>query len=310
MSLALEALYETERPFLWALSYRLTGCAADADDLVQETFVRALERPPVDLARPWRPWLTRVALNLGRDLLRRRRRRGYVGPWLPSPVATGEDGVPSACDPPDLRPGPGARYDLLESASLAFLLALEALTPTQRAVLLLRDVLDYSVRETAAALERSEVSVKTTHLRARRAMAAYDHARRPPTPEERERTSAALQRFFAALAERDAAAIEALLAEGVRMTSDGGGEYTSARRVVAGRAKVTRLVLGLAAKLPGPWQMRWATLNGLPGAILTRVATPPTSWATRVVWQVSLDADGRIRDVWSVLASRKLSALD
>ena len=148
----LESAFDEQRPFLWSLAYRLTGCAADADDVVQEVFVRALERPPADTARPWRPWLVRVLMNLGRDLLRQRRRRGYVGPWLPSPVATGDGDEPPSFDPPDLQPGPGARYDLLESASLAFLLALETLTPAQRAVLLLRDVLDYSVRETADAL--------------------------------------------------------------------------------------------------------------------------------------------------------------
>jgi len=76
------AFREHER-FLWALCYRMTGSAADADDLVQETFVRALERPPPRTDLPWRPWLTRVAMNLARDALRRRRRRGYVGPWLP-----------------------------------------------------------------------------------------------------------------------------------------------------------------------------------------------------------------------------------
>src|SRR5512140_2122682 len=76
-----DAFMQHER-FLWALLYRLTGCAADADDLVQETFVRAIERPPRRTDESWRPWLVCVALNLGRDLLRRRKRRAYVGPWL------------------------------------------------------------------------------------------------------------------------------------------------------------------------------------------------------------------------------------
>ena len=76
-----ETLFTEHRAFLWGLCYRLTGSAADADDLVQETFVRAMEQPPARLEDPWRPWLVRVALNLGRDLLRRRKRRPYVGPW-------------------------------------------------------------------------------------------------------------------------------------------------------------------------------------------------------------------------------------
>ena len=188
---AIEEAFREHRGFLWGLCYRLSGNAADADELVQETFVRALERPPADLERPWRPWLTRVAVNLGRDLLRRRRRRTYVGPWLPGPVPTAADGLP--CEPVDPAPGPGARYDRLESVTVAFLLALEALSPAQRAVLLLRDVFDYSVRETADALAMSEANVKTTHLRARRVMESYDRRRVPVTAARRSRP--ALEQF-------------------------------------------------------------------------------------------------------------------
>src|SRR5262249_61740237 len=95
---ALSAAFAEDRRFLWGLCYRLTGCAADADDLVQETFVRAIERPPARRDQPWRPWLVRVALNLGRDLLRRRRRRRYVGPWLPSPIETGDETSPPSVE--------------------------------------------------------------------------------------------------------------------------------------------------------------------------------------------------------------------
>src|SRR3712207_9524854 len=105
----------------------MTGNAADAEEVVQETFVRALESPPPDARRPLRPWLVKVAMNLCRDLLRRRRRAPYAGPWLPSPVPTedltdGGDEQPAA--PED---SPTARYDRLESVSVAFMLALEAL---------------------------------------------------------------------------------------------------------------------------------------------------------------------------------------
>ncbi len=89
-SIVTEDLFIQHRRFLWGLCYRLTGSAADADDLVQETFVRAIELPPARLGDPLRPWLVRVAVNLGRDLLRRRRRVPYKGPWLPSPIETDE----------------------------------------------------------------------------------------------------------------------------------------------------------------------------------------------------------------------------
>src|SRR6185436_15707102 len=174
----LEQSFKDDERFLWGLCYRLTGSAADADDLVQETFVRALERPPRDQTEPLRPWLVRVAMNLGRDLLRRRKRRSYVGPWLPSPIETADEEAPPAHEPTiDGRLTTEGRYDLLESVSFAFLLALEALTPQQRAVLLLMDVFDYSVREAARALTMSEPNVKTTHHRARRVMARYDDTR-------------------------------------------------------------------------------------------------------------------------------------
>ncbi len=115
----------------------------------------------------------------------------------------------------------------MESVSYAFLLALEALTPAQRAVLLLRDVIDYEVRETAVALGMSEANVKTTHHRARRAMAAYDGARCRPTPARQSATGAALARFLDALQRDDVAALEALLSEEVRSLTDG-GEYPAA----------------------------------------------------------------------------------
>src|SRR5215813_4115946 len=108
--------YDAHRSFLWGLSYRLTGSAADADDIVQETFVRAMERPPARTDAPWRPWLVRVALNRGRDLLRHRRRRSYPGVWLPGPLDTADIPAPEGEQP-------AARYDRLESVTVAFLLA-------------------------------------------------------------------------------------------------------------------------------------------------------------------------------------------
>src|SRR5262249_2204314 len=156
------------------LCYRMTGSAADADDLVQETFARVITTPPSEPAGI-RPWLARVAMNLAKDRLRARKRAVYMGPWLPSPLDTGRDFADDAW------PNAESRYGLLESVSYAFLLACEALTPRQRAVLLLRDVLEYSVEETAEALELSEANVKTTHHRARAAMKAYDAERAPPT---------------------------------------------------------------------------------------------------------------------------------
>jgi RNA polymerase sigma-70 factor, ECF subfamily len=298
-----EREYAAHRSFLWGLCYRLTGSAADADDLVQETFVRALSRPPARRDAPWRPWLVRVALNLGRDLLRRRRRRRYEGPWLPSPLET-ED-VPPAFEPA-AEGNPAARYDLVESLSFAFLVALEALTPAQRAVLLLRDVFDYSVRETAAALRFTEAKVKTSHLRARRLLATYDSScRLNPTVAGAEEI---LPRFLACLQTGDVPGAESLLAQDVLLLSDGGGEFVTALQPVRGRDKVLRLVLGLAAKRILPSSVRFTRLNGGPGVVLDFAgARPPLP--PRVVWECRQDAEGRIAEFFWVSASRKLTAL-
>src|SRR5919201_5269277 len=209
---ACEDPFRVHERFIWGLCYRMTGNAADADDLAQETFVRAWERPPARTDEPWRPWLVAVAMNLSRDLLRRRKRQRYEGQWLPSPIETGDETAPPSYEPVDEEGNPAARYDMLESVSFAFLLALEALTPAQRAVLLLRDVFDYSVRETADALDLSESNVKTTHHRARAAMTNYDRRRVIPTSSVRQSTREALFAFLRCLEQHDVAGVEGLLA--------------------------------------------------------------------------------------------------
>jgi RNA polymerase sigma-70 factor (ECF subfamily) len=302
----LREAFESNRSLLWGLGYRLTGNAADADDIVQDTFVRALERPPARTDQPWTPWLVRVAVNLGRDLLRRRRRRGYAGSWLPSPVDT-EAGAPEVRAPD--REGPGTRYDVLESVGFAFLLALEALTPTQRAVLLLRDVFDYSAAEAADVLEMSEANVRQSHLRARRVLEGYDRARRVPSRDVQARDRLALERFLTLVAQGDAAGVASLLARDVQATGDGGGDYAAASRPVTGRDKVARFFLGLGQQAGGVPAVAWRTLNGLPALVLDFPAPRP-GWAPRVVTQVETDPEGRITHIYSVMASAKLKGME
>ncbi|MEP7123071.1 MAG: sigma-70 family RNA polymerase sigma factor [Byssovorax sp.] len=309
MSVDVAAPFREHERLLRGLCYRLTGSAADADDLVQETFLRAMERPPARTSEPWKPWLVRVAVNLGRDALRRRRRTAYVGPWLPSPIeaeAEAEEPLPSF----EIA-GEGTtegRYDLLESVSFAFLLALEALTPQQRAVLLLRDVFDYSVEETAAALGLSASNVKTTHHRARRALLPYEQSRCRPTPDLVARSAGALQRFLTSLMSDDVAAVEAQLAEGVVALNDGGGQFFAARRPVVGAANVAKLNVGI--KRMGPGVSRWEIriLNGLPALVAERDGTTVKE-APRFVLRVDIDAAGRITALHTILATRKLTAV-
>jgi RNA polymerase sigma-70 factor (ECF subfamily) len=299
----IEAVYREHGRFVWGLCYRMTGNASDADDLVQETFARALASPPRDTSAPWRPWLVRVAVNLARDRLRRRKRAAYVGPWLPSPIETGEEVDGRSDDAAD----PEHRYGLLESVSFAFLMACEALTPRQRAVLLLRDVIDYSVDETARALAMSVPNVKTTHHRARAAMEAYDAARRTPTRALQDETRAALERFLAALSSGEVAQVEALLSPTARTINDTNGDYVAALRVVVGSSRVARFFLGLMKKAP-PGRLEVRTLNGLPALVVTN-DDPPPRIAPRIVFRCELAPDGRIEQIHLVLARAKLLAL-
>jgi RNA polymerase sigma-70 factor (ECF subfamily) len=305
----IEQLFESERRRLWGIAYRMTGTAADADDVVQETFTRALTHPPAgggDDEAAWRPWLARIAVNLARDAYRRRQRRAYVGPWLPGAVETGPDS-PLELDGLPGHDRPDARYDRLESVTFAFLLALEALTPRQRAVLLLRDVFDYSVHETAEALELSDANVKVTHHRARAVMAGYDRARCRPDEKRRTRTAAALERLMIALGGDDVAAVERLLAADVRSLNDGGGEFRAALRPVLGRARVARLYWRLGRRRP-PVAGEIRLINGLPALIL-RVAPGTPRDADCAILIIDVDEEEQIVAVNTIAASAKLRAV-
>jgi RNA polymerase sigma factor (sigma-70 family) len=307
-------LFDEHRSFLWGLVYRMSGCAADADDLVQETFVRLLERGPRDLeqdGRPLRPWLVRVAMNLAHDLLRRRKRSPYVGPWLPSPVDSERIEAVEAVASGMSTEG---RYDLIESMSMAFLVALEALTPRQRAVLLLRDVFDYSVRETAAVLGSSEGGVKVAHLRARKAMEAYEGSRHPSLAKARDQAREALWNLTEALMTGDLPRVESLLASDCRMSSDGGGEFYAALNPIVGATNVARFYYGIFQKFGGVPDAKAIVVGGMP-ALLVHLPERGTGrfhvreerLARRFVLQADVDAEGRVTRLYSVLATRKLT---
>lgn len=305
----IEHLFKEHERFLWGLCYRMTGNAADADDLVQETFMRAMSKPPARIDEPLRPWLVRVAMNLSRDLLRRRKRQAYEGPWLPSPIETGDEASPVAREAADEWANPAARYDLLESVSFAFLLALEALTPAQRAVLLLRDVFDYSVNETAEVLLMTESNVKTTHHRARQAMNRYDQSCVVPSSTRQAQTRRAMEAFLACLSRHDVAGIESLLAVDVRQLSDGGGEYAAARLPVVGREKVALFNSRIARQRESAeMKFAWRMFNGTP-AVVFEFADAAETHAPRVLMLCELDGEGRINRLYNVLATRKLTAV-
>lgn len=295
-------LAESSR-WLWGVCYRMTGSAADADDLVQETYVRAMERPPASTEEPIGPWLLRVAMNLGRDALRKRKRRRYVGTWLPSAVDT-EEIAPFEIEGEG---GTEGRYDLLESVSFAFLLALEVLTPNQRAVLVLRDVLDRSVRETAEMLGLSEANVKVLHHRARAALAPYEERRGAPEKRDAAKLAGvALQQFLAALSVGDEARMLEALADDVEALSDGGGQFFASKVAVSGAARVVKMFLGITRKSSQVERFALRAVNGVPAFVGERTAHHPSE-APRMVIACDVGKDGKITRIYTVLAGAKLT---
>jgi len=300
--------FDEHRKFLWGICYRMTGSAADAEDIVQDTFVKALEKPPADLEAPLRPWLVKIALNLSRDQLRRRRRREYFGPWLPSPINT-EGDTPLEFDEPSANEiSAMAEYDLRESVTIAFLLALEALTPAQRAVLLLRDVFDYSTAETAATVEMTESNVKVTLHRARRIMAAYNKNRVASLSKRAHELRGTLQRFLSRLAEGDVEGLKRMLAADVVLVSDGGGEINALAEPMIGRPKVLRLLTRLYEANRSVTSTSMRLVNGEPAILVARSKVKP-GHASFFTMQCELNGRGRMRRLHFVFAPTKLSAL-
>jgi len=309
----LEQVFNENRRFLWGLCYRMTGSAADSDDILQETFVRLLQKPPADTEEPLRPWLARVAVNLGRDVLRRRRRQAYVGQWLPAPFETenNEDSLAALDFAADVggAANPSARYEMLESVSFAFLLALELLTPTQRAVLLLRDVFDFNVAETAGVLRMTEQNVKTTHHRARRAMSEYEERRFVPRKSLVEKTGRVVNQLVAFLTNRDTESAARLLAANVVSMSDGGGEFFAAKVPVVGREKVALFLSNLIKVTSGVnARTKIVELNGLFGFAVER-ENPPPGLAPKVAVLFEPNEEDLISRIYFVMASGKMTGL-
>jgi RNA polymerase sigma-70 factor (ECF subfamily) len=299
-------LLEAQRPRLWGLAYRMTGSAADADDCVQEAFARWLAGGEPARAHA-APWLVRAVVNLSLDALRRRRRRAYRGPWLPVPLDDPEQ--IAALEASDTTPDPEAHVGLLESASIAFLTALEVLGPRQRAALLLREVLGMSADEIARVLGTSAGNVRVLQRRARRALGGEAAQRVAGMATLRERHRAAAERFLRCLATRDAAGLEALLADSVQTRTDAGGEFTALATPLAGRTRVATFYLRAARHREGSRaRVRITSANGL-AAIAIELGSPVRRQAPRSLLCFELDAADRIAAVYAVLASRKLSHL-
>lgn len=239
-------VFEAERARLTGVAYRMTGSFADAEDVVQEAWVRFCRVELDGIDNP-SAWLTTVVSRLSLDRLRvlSRRREEYVGPWLPEPVATGESADPAAA------------AELADSLTLGFLVLLDELGPTERVVFLLADVFGEPYVRIAEMVGRSEAACRQIASRARRRL-----RRDPDAPVPRRADRELLDQLVHAVGRADAEAVAALLHPDVRLLSDGGPHRHSARRPVVGPFRVARLLCFLGKRTPADYVPAWRTLNG------------------------------------------------
>jgi RNA polymerase sigma-70 factor (TIGR02957 family) len=287
-----EQLLKQLRPASFAIAYRMLGSVSEAEDVVQEALLRVYQALDAgeEIASP-RAFVSTVTTRLAINELRsaRARRERYFGEWLPEPILT------------DDLDDPARQAEMADSLSVAMLVLLERLSPEQRAVLLLHDVFDYRYAEVARIVGKSEDNVRQLATRARRHVEEH----RPRFETTREQRDELAGRFFAAVEEGDLAGLEALLADDVVLTGDGGGKVPALARSLHGRDRVARTVTSwvrLAARVPGV-SVRPVEVNGGPGALYL----DPQE---RLIAVIALDiAGGQIQGISSVVNPDKLAHL-
>lgn len=277
--------FEAQRPRLKRLAYRMLGSVAEAEDVVQDAWIR-WTRAPDDVADP-AAWLVRTATRLSIDRLRaaKAERAHYRGPWLPEPLVE-----PLTADP----------VERAEDVSVAFLLALERLSPLERAVFLLHDVFDEDYAAVAETLGRSEPAVRQLASRAR------DHVRdaQPRFSISDERAAQLAQAFVAASVQADVSALSSLLAADAVMVTDGGGKRKAALRILSGREDIVDFFQRLKWRggVAVAESFSFARINGAPGVVLTFADGPETM-------AIEADAEGRIAAIYAVRNPDKLAHL-
>jgi RNA polymerase sigma-70 factor, ECF subfamily len=278
------AVFDDHRSLLFSIAYRMLGSSSDAEDVVQEAYLRWRGADAADVASP-RAYLSTVVTRLAIDHLRsaRAQREQYVGPWLPEPLVE------------DTAPSPAEHLVLAESLSMAFLVVLEQLGPVERAVFLLREVFDWDYDDVARVVGKTPEHCRQLLHRAREHVTAA-RPRRPVGQGEQERLT---QRFLATLVTGDVGALAELLAADVVLYSDGGGKTAAARRPVRGRDRVARFFAGIRRKLPPDVVARIVRVNGQPGGVAYLGGRPYSV----LVFDV---ADGRIAAVRVVVNPDKL----
>nr|WP_205863506.1 RNA polymerase sigma-70 factor [Planosporangium thailandense] len=286
-----QQVFNQHRNLLFSVAYRILGTAADAEDAVQDAWIRWSAADRSQVADP-KAYLTRIVSNLALERLRstRHKRETYVGPWLPEPILTSGDTAETVTD--------------AESVSMAMLVVLETLSPLERAVFVLKEVFDFSHAEIAEAVERSEPAVRQAAHRAREHVAA----RRPRFTADRSRQREVTERFFAAATGGDINALMELLSPDVTLWTDGGGKVRQAMRPVVGAQTVAAWFAAIGTVTyqgvgPADMHAQLVEINGGPGIVLRGLG--------RVIATVTFDfdADGRITAIHNVANPDKLQAI-
>jgi RNA polymerase sigma-70 factor, ECF subfamily len=275
------------RPLLFAIAYRILGSVSEAEDAVQETWLRyeSSATEPASVKSFLSAVVTRIAIDVLRSA--RSRRETYVGPWFPEPLLT---------DPYE---DPERSAELADSLSMAALLLLERLSPLERAVFVLRDVFGFGFPEIAAAVDRSEAACRQLAVRSRRHM----EEGRPRFEADRRAREELATRFFDAFREGDVDGLRELLAADVQTITDGGAKGPALTRPVVGADNVARLVGAFATMMRGFGSLDARTVNDQPGAILR-------DQDGKIIAIVVLDVlDGRIQTIRTVINPDKLEHL-
>ncbi|MGW0468608.1 RNA polymerase sigma factor SigJ [Streptomyces sp. NPDC003027] len=283
-------VFQEHRPMLTGVAYRMLGRVADAEDVVQEAWLRWSAADRSDVREP-RAYLVRVTTRLALDRLRqvRARRESYVGPWLPEPVVT--DFGPAV-------PDTAERAMLADSVSLAVLVVLESLSPLERAVFVLREAFGFPFAEIATALDRSEAAVRQLAARARR----HVDERRPRYDVDPAERRDLTERFLAAAAGGDLEQLLALLAPDVRLVGDSGGKSKAPLRIIESADKVGRFLSAVAQGADQLYAFRFVEVNGAPALLSLADGTPDALFQIEV-------RDGRVQCVYIVRNPDKLRAL-
>jgi RNA polymerase sigma-70 factor (ECF subfamily) len=282
-------VFSSTRPLLFSIAYRMLGSVTDAEDLVQDAFVRWLEAPEAEVRAP-RAYLATIVTRLAINQLQsaRSKRETYVGPWLPEPLVT------------EHAPDPSEPIELAESLSMAFLMMLERLSPTERAVLLLHDVFDFEYAEIATILEKSEANCRQVLTRAKKHLGG-SRARFDVDPAQADRL---LNRFVEATRAGDIDGLLGMLAEDITLWADGGGKVPGAAlQPIHGAESVARFVAHRArgGKERGG-VVRLTLINGQPGFIVDVNGKPQAALILGI-------RDGRIQDIYAIANPDKLHTL-